>query len=201
MEIVSENALIIFIKNPIKGKVKTRLATTVGDDKALEIYQYLLRKTLEIVKDLPCQKYLYYADKIDKKDIWDNTIFTKKIQIGNDLGERMYNAFTEVFDNEAIKKVAIIGADCPMLPAGFIEKAFDELKQNSFVIGPAFDGGYYLLGMKTVRVELFEKIIWGGSRVLNDTILRINKMVKTFYLLPPLPDVDTQEDWENYLNK
>ena len=73
------------------------------------------------------------------------------------------------------------------------------MKQNSYIIGPAYDGGYYLLGMKQLRIELFDKIIWGGTRVLNDTILRINKMVKTFYQLPPLPDVDTIEDWQMYL--
>ena len=201
MENHGKNALIIFIKNPIKGKVKTRLASSVGDEKALEIYVDLLKKTEEIVKDLTCQKYVYYSDSVVKNDIWDNKKYNKKLQKGNDLGERMYHAFAEVFENENVKNVIIIGSDFPILKPEFIEKAFEELKQNSYVIGPAYDGGYYLLGMKQLRIELFDKIIWGGTRVLNDTILRINKMVKTFYQLPPLPDVDTIEDWQMYLSE
>jgi uncharacterized protein len=193
-----KNVLIIFIKNPIKGNVKTRLAASVGDKKALEIYNELLLKTHEIVVDLNCEKYVYYSDKVLRKDIWEDEIFIKKQQKGNDLGERMYNAFADIFENNESKNVIIIGSDCPMLTPQFIENAFEALKQNSFVIGPAYDGGYYLLGMKQLRIELFEKIIWGGSRVLNDTILRINKMVKTFYQLPPLPDVDTFDDWNLY---
>jgi uncharacterized protein len=192
------NALIIFIKNPVKGKVKTRLAEVVGDDKALEIYHQLLGKTLEIVTNVNCKKYLYYSDKIDKKDKWSNDIFIKKLQKGNDLGERMLNAFTEIFEIEGTKNVAIIGSDCPMLHPSFIDKAFEELRHNSFVIGPAYDGGYYLLAMRQLRYEIFEKIIWSGPFVLSDTLKKINKMVKTHYLLPALPDVDTIDDWEAY---
>jgi uncharacterized protein len=197
--ISDQNALIIFIKNPVKGKVKTRLADSVGEEKALEIYVKLLEKTLNIVTDVNCKKYLYYSDSIVKKDIWESKIFTKKQQKGNDLGERMFNAFTEVFEIENTKNVLIIGSDCPTLTPIIIERAFEELRYNSFVIGPAYDGGYYLLGMRQLRAEIFEKIIWSGPRVLSDTIKIINKMVKTFYQLPPLPDVDTIEDWENYL--
>ncbi len=197
---MNQNALIIFVKNPEIGKVKTRLAESVGNDKALEIYNFLLNKTLEIVSKLPCNKFVFYSDKINKNDIWDNTTFTKKLQKGADLGERMLNAFTEIFIIEGIKNVAIIGSDCPSLSPQFIEKAFEELRYNSFVIGPAYDGGYYLLAMRQLREEIFEQIIWSGDRVLSDTLKKINKMVKTYYLLPPLPDVDTHEDWELYLN-
>jgi uncharacterized protein len=192
------NALIIFIKNPVKGQVKTRLAETVGDEKALEIYQYLLEKTFEITKEIDCQKFVFYSDKIIKNDIWDTTIYIKKKQKGVDLGARMYAAFEEIFAIGNYKNIIIIGSDCPQLTPSLIEKAFDELKYNSFVIGPAYDGGYYLLGMKQLRIELFEKIIWSGPRVLIDTIARINSMVKTFYQLPPLPDIDTIEDWKTY---
>jgi uncharacterized protein len=195
----SQNALIIFIKNPTKGLVKTRLAETVGDEKALEIYLQLLEKTHNIVTNVNCKKYLYYSEKIIKNDIWENDIFEKKLQKGNDLGERMLNAFTEIFELEGVKNVAIIGSDCPSLPPSFIDKAFEELRFNSFVIGPAYDGGYYLLAMRQLRYEVFDKIIWSGPLVLSDTLKKINKMVKTHYLLPALPDVDTSNDWENYL--
>ncbi|MES2797993.1 MAG: TIGR04282 family arsenosugar biosynthesis glycosyltransferase [Bacteroidota bacterium] len=194
----SQNALIIFIKNPEKGKVKTRLADSVGEDKALEIYEILLNKTLEIVTNVNCKKFLYYSDKVVKEDKWNNNLFIKKLQKGNNLGERMLHAFSEVFAEDGIKNVAIIGSDCPSLPSTFIEKAFDELRYNSFVIGPAYDGGYYLLAMRALRYEIFEKIIWSGPYVLSDTLKKINKMVNTYYLLPALPDVDTLEDWELY---
>ncbi len=193
-----KNALIIFVKNPIKGQVKTRLAETVGDEKALEIYNYLLQKTLDIVTNVNCRKFIYYSEKIVKNDIWKGSEFEKKLQKGNNLGERMLNAFTEVFEIEGIKNVAIIGSDCPSLPPSFIENAFEELRYNSFVLGPAYDGGYYLLAMRQLRYEVFEKIIWSGPTVLGDTIKIINKLVKTHFLLPPLADIDTIEDWEMY---
>lgn len=195
----SQNALIIFIKNPEKGKVKTRLAEGLGDEKALEIYHFLMQKTLNIVTNVNCRKFVYYSEKIVKNDIWDQSDIKKKLQKGKDLGERMLNAFTEVFELEGIKNVAIIGSDCPSLSPNFIEKAFEELRFNSFVIGPAYDGGYYLLAMRQLRYEIFEKMIWSTDRVLSETLKKINKMVKTYYLLPPLPDIDTKDDWENYL--
>lgn len=195
----TQNGLIIFIKNPEKGKVKTRLAASVGEEKALEIYNFLLKKTHEIVANLNCKKYVFYSDKIAKNDIWESAIFEKKLQKGQDLGERMLNAFTEIFAIEGIKNVAIIGSDCPSLKPQFIENAFAELRYNSFVIGPAYDGGYYLLAMRQLCEEVFEQIIWSGDRVFSDTLKKINKMVKTHYLLPPLPDIDTLEDWELYM--
>jgi uncharacterized protein len=183
------------MKNPILGKVKTRLAETIGDTKALEIYNDLLLITKDLMHDLEVTKYVYYSDFIEENDLWNPTIFTKRIQTGQDLGQRMYQATKEVMEIDGYQNVVIVGTDCPFLTKNLIMEAFEQLRYNSFVLGPAYDGGYYLLGMRQLRIEIFEKIIWGGSRVLTDTIHRINKMVKTFYQLSPLMDIDTEQDY------
>jgi uncharacterized protein len=182
-----KNALIVFIKNPEKGKVKTRLATTVGDEKALEIYIQLLAKTKQSILGIEAKVYLYFSEYVDTTEFWQNETYIKKVQIGENLGQRMNAAFVEVLEDSSIEKAIIIGSDCPDL--------------NSFVIGPAYDGGYYLLGMKKPCLRLFEKKIWSGPRVLIDTIADINTMVKTYFLLPPLMDIDTIDDWERYQNR
>ena len=92
-----KKALIIFVRNPELGKVKTRLAKSVGDEKALEIYKDLLRHTHEITLDVACDKFIFYADAINTTDIWENNLFNKELQIGNDLGQKMNNAFLKLF--------------------------------------------------------------------------------------------------------
>lgn len=189
------NALIIFIKNPVPGKVKTRLAKDVGDKQALLIYHSLLDYTKSIASFINAKRYLFYSDVIIE-DKWSPTQFTKKVQSGNDLGERMSNAFTKVLKHHP--KALIIGSDCPELDFITISQAFETLDNHDYVIGPSLDGGYYLLGMKALNADVFDDITWSTDTVLTQTIKKIEDSNRTCGLLPKLSDVDYKEDWEKY---
>lgn len=190
------NALIIFIKNPAKGKVKTRLAATVGDDKALEIYLELLKHTRQIATQTKASRFLYYSNKIVQQDEWSDQIFHKKLQTGEDLGLKMANAFREVLQDHS--KAVIIGSDCASLDAGIVQKAFDLLDRHDFVMGPAVDGGYYLLGMRRFQPEVFQGIAWSTEDVGSATLLKIDELGKSYSLLPLLSDIDFEADWEKF---
>jgi len=151
---MQKNLLLIFTRNPEIGKVKTRLAKTIGNEKALEIYILLLEKTKEITKDLNCDKAVYYSVKIRENDIWDENIYQKHQQKGEDLGIRMQNAFLKGF-NDGYEKIMIVGSDLFDITPNHINEAFEKLNSNDVVIGPAEDGGYYLLGMKKNHPAIF----------------------------------------------
>ncbi len=187
------NALIIFIKNPVLGKVKTRLAATIGDVAALEVYKKLLTHTQKISLVINADKFLFYADFLQKEDEWPNDQFIKQLQKGNDLGERMYNAFVSTFLNK-YKKAIIIGSDCIDLSAAVIEDAYLLLDDRDVVIGPAKDGGYYLLGMKKLHQCLFNNISWSTSQVLEQTLATCKSQHLNYTLLPTLSDIDTEND-------
>ncbi|MEQ9188526.1 MAG: TIGR04282 family arsenosugar biosynthesis glycosyltransferase [Cryomorphaceae bacterium] len=187
--------LIIFVKNLEKGRVKTRLAADVGDEKALKIYHKLLLYTREITKQLNADKAVYYSEGIDNNDLWDNMNFSKHLQQGTDLGERMQNAFAEAFA-QGKQRVIIIGSDCLELETYMIKEAFAVLENNDVVLGPAKDGGYYLLGMKKFLPTLFEDKEWSTPDLLMDTILDLKKMNAKYYLLKTLNDIDTAADLE-----
>ena len=187
------NALIIFIKNPVLGKVKTRLAATVGNQKAFEVYKKLLNHTQKIALLTDADKYLFYADFLQTEDEWPNDRFIKHLQKGNDLGERMYNAFEHTFLNK-YKKVIIIGSDCIDLSAAVIEDAYKLLNNSDVVIGPAKDGGYYLLGMKNPHQCLFRNVSWSTSEVLKQTVSICRSQHLNYSLLPTLTDIDVEND-------
>ena len=188
-----QTALIIFVKNAVYGKVKTRLAATVGDAKALDIYRALVAHTHRITISLPHDKYVYYSDFVEPDDVWNDAFF-KRQQQGTDLGIRMQHAFQQVF-NEGYKRVVIIGSDCMELDTGIIEQAFAALQKTNAVIGPATDGGYYLLGLTAMHNRLFEHIAWSTNRVLNQTIAVCGELQLRYALLPQLSDIDEAADW------
>jgi rSAM/selenodomain-associated transferase 1 len=190
---MQNDLLLVFVKNPVLGKVKTRLAQTVGDAKALEVYHQLLRHTHEITRALRADKYLCYSDSIEYNDIWEKNSYTKMQQNGADLGERMLNSFIEAFSDN-YKRVVIIGSDCPELQTRHIEHAFALLKEKDVVIGPAGDGGYYLLGMNKLIPSLFLNKKWSTSHVMSDTMDDIQRMNLQYTLLPVLSDVDEEKD-------
>ena len=189
------NAIIIFIKNPVAGKAKTRLAKDVGDDTALAIYKSLLNYTRVISLLVSAKRYLFYGGEI-LNDEWDESSFVKKLQSGSDLGERMSNAFTDVLQEHS--KVIIIGSDCPQLDLITISEAYQALDDHDFVIGPSQDGGYYLIGMKELNADVFNDISWSTDTVCSQTIEKIKASNKTYNLLRKLSDVDYKEDWDKY---
>ena len=187
----SKKALIIFTRNPELGKVKTRLAKSVGDESALKIYKFLLKHTVEITEKLNVDKYVFYSENMHRDDIWNPDIFRKKLQTGYDLGERMYNAFSELF-GMGYEKAIIIGSDMFDLNQRDLETAFDALETTPLVIGPATDGGYYLLGMKELNSDIFQNKDWGTSTVLEATLKDLND--EKYVLLEERNDIDYFED-------
>lgn len=189
-----KKALIIFVRNPELGNVKTRLAATVGAESALEIYKELLQHTYEIALATDADRFVFYVDKIAQADLWETRGFVKRVQAMGDLGGKMKAAFNELF-SEGYNNVVIIGSDCLELTTNMIHKAFELLEMNDVVIGPARDGGYYLLGLKKMVAPIFENKQWGTEHVYNDTIAGIENAGLSFATLPVLTDVDTEEDW------
>lgn len=161
--------LLIFTRNPELGKVKTRLAKDVGDQTALDIYKFLLDHTVSITEKLPVTKQVYYSDAIHEVDIWDASIYEKKLQVGHDLGDRMLHAFQEGFKN-GYTNIIIIGSDMYDITSEELMEGFRELDNNDFVVGPAEDGGYYLLGMRILKPSIFVNKEWGTQTVLKDTL-------------------------------
>ncbi|MEO5581422.1 MAG: TIGR04282 family arsenosugar biosynthesis glycosyltransferase, partial [Saprospiraceae bacterium] len=133
-----EQALIIFVKNLVPGKVKTRLAKDVGDTAALEVYKSLMDHTRLVVSQIDATKLLFYSDRVERLDSWPEKKYSKNLQTGENLGERMFNAFKQATEYD--KKI-IIGSDCPGISPTLIEAAFTALDYHDAVIGPAVDGG------------------------------------------------------------
>lgn len=190
---MKSSLLIIFVKNPELGKVKTRLAATIGEKEALKVYKQLLKHTYLITKNQPVDKVVYYSDFVDHFDEWDNDTFQKHCQTGRELGERMSNAFDWAFD-KGYKNVCIIGSDCYELDQKTIQDAFDRLETNDIVIGPSLDGGYYLIGMKKPHHFLFKNKHWSTGLVLKETIKDIKLRNISACLLSVLRDVDVESD-------
>lgn len=190
----SDNVVITFIKNPELGKVKTRLAKTMGNDQALVIYNRLMKHTRQVVSNISATRLLFYSEWINRNDDWSDKLFDKHLQNNGDLGQRITAAFIEGFSHG--KKVIIVGSDCPGLSKDIIEKAFSNLQDNDFVIGPALDGGYYLLGMNEFHPEIFQNIHWSTDQVKNQTTDIIKSLGKSMMELEPLSDIDYEEDWK-----
>lgn len=200
----SEALLIIFTRNPELGKVKTRLAKDVGDITAFKIYNFLLEHTVSVTRNLAVSKEVYYSEAIAENDIWKPEIYSKNLQKGKGLGERMKNAFEEGFKN-GYRNIIIIGSDLYDLHQEDLEKAFKLLQEKDAVIGPATDGGYYLLGMNQLFPEVFQKKEWGTSSVLEETLKDLKE--KKIGLLEARNDVDyysdikDHKDFQQFFNK
>ncbi len=189
---MSKDILLIFARNLIYGKVKTRLATTIGHNKALAVYQSLIKHTAAVTKSIDVTRFVYYSDFITNGDAWDNT-YLKTVQQGTDLGERMSNAFNDALKH-GHKKAIIIGTDCYELSAPVITEAFEQLNSYDIVIGPALDGGYYLLGMNKHHPALFDDMVWSTDTVLGETVKRCDQLGLRYFLLPVLADIDEEKD-------
>ena len=190
---MKKKLLIIFVKNPVLGKAKTRLAATVGDAKALGIYKLLLKRTVEITTELSCDKVVFYSEFIDNQDVWDNDVYQKRIQVVGDLGEKMSKAIEQEFDL-GYESICIIGSDCYDLSSEILDAAFKILEKKDAVIGESEDGGYYLLGMNKLNPVFFENKKWSTDTVAADTIDDFRNGNLTFGKLPVLNDIDEEKD-------
>jgi rSAM/selenodomain-associated transferase 1 len=188
-----KNLLIIFVKNAVKGNVKTRLANRIGDSEALSVYKELLRITeIQTLQLDNCDIHVYFSNEIDNS-IWPNC--KKFIQEGGNLGERMKIAFKNSFKN-GYQSVIGIGSDLPDLNSDIIARGFLALQSQETVFGPSEDGGYYLLGMNTLVSCIFENKAWSTAFLLNDTIRELEAKNISSKQLRQLNDIDTFEDFE-----
>lgn len=179
---------IVFVKNIVLGKVKIRLAKTVGTQGAFEVYKHIV-ELLEIeTSKLNSDKHIYFSDVIIEEK-WPND--QKFVQQGTDIGERMQNAFQDAFD-KGYKRVVLVGSDIPDLSAEIIEDAFSKLENCSTVFGPAEDGGYYLVGLSEMNKSIFKNIEWSTNKVLSQSL----EKVEEYTLVKELNDIDTIEDLE-----
>ena len=191
----SKKALIVFTRNPELGKCKTRLAKTVGDEAALNIYKHLLRRTAEVSKQVNADRFVFYSETIIENDIWELEYFRKKLQQGSDLGQRMHNAFSELFQ-AGYEKICIIGSDLFDLNAQLVQSAYEKLDEHDTVIGPAEDGGYYLLAMTKMQNAIFKNKDWGTENVKTETLKDLQN--SNVLLLKELNDIDTFEDMKHH---
>ena len=206
-----DNHLGLFAKFWEPGRVKTRLAATLGDESACELYQIFLFHLLKTVVSVTEQTTVVFSPAIQQADFRAaiSADWLLEPQSEGDLGDRMRNFFSNRLPSndsdsgsstvQQATKVIAIGADCPQLPASEIQAAFDLLDHNDVVIGPSTDGGYYLLGMQGSLVEVFDGIDWSTSAVLPQTIERLKQQNKTHALLVERTDVDDQHDLQQLL--
>jgi hypothetical protein len=187
--------LVVFLKYPEPGKVKTRLAQTIGPRKAAEIYRRLVSITLNNTHSANYSRCIWYFPARKEQAIkeWLAVADPFFVQKGGDLGEKMAYV-TETHLAQHFTKVAIIGTDCPFVDAKLIQRAFDGLERRDCVIGPSEDGGYYLLALKKFYPAIFKQINWSTSHVLSQTIAQLDSQHLTYAFLPEFLDIDTYED-------
>lgn len=178
--------------------MKTRLAKSIGSHKALLVYLELLKHIRGIIRDPPCDKYVFYDDEINVCDPWENDKYFKRQQRGNDLGEKMYYAFLDLF-HSGYKNLVLIGSDCYQLTRELLERAILILESSAVVIGPAVDGGYYLIGLRSALPEIFIDREWGTGTVLAETVRELHILDCPYFLLPELADVDEEADLNDEL--
>ena len=198
---MTNQAILVFQKNLIAGKTKTRLAATIGNEKALSVYKQLIILTMNALTIPGVDKCIYYSEfipletELPGNKASGNTRFF--VQRGEDLGLRMLNSFSDQFKS-GYSRLIIIGTDCPDLKKEYIQQAFDLLKTHDIVIGPAADGGYYLLGMSELHAELFKEVTWSTSGVFKQTVDIILKLALTHAELPVLRDLDNENDLNHF---
>lgn len=187
---MTDALVIVFVKNIKLGTVKTRLAKTIGDLGAFEVYSELVKITENATKALDIDKRIYFSSTL--VDTMWKTDF-KTVQNGTDLGERMRNAFKDGFD-AGYKRIVLIGSDLPDINATYIKKGIESLASNDVVFGPAEDGGYYLVGLSKMNTSIFTNKPWSQWNLLKETLKELRENNVSFSTLDTLNDIDTYED-------
>ena len=192
--------IIFFVKYPHPGKVKTRLARFVGETFAADLYSRFVTDILEMLGTLDAKVFVFFGGNVNKEKVrsWIKKDYPLIRQQGNDLGERMYNAFDHVF-RAGHRECLIIGSDSPDLPADIYNEAFDRLKEADMVIGPSSDGGYYLMGLHEASLDnrLFQNIAWSSEQVCFQTLEKARELKYRIHSLPEWEDVDMPENMLN----
>lgn len=203
MVVITKERLLIFTRYPEPGKTKTRLISALGAKGAATLQRQMTEHTLSKARELQKKRSLslevrFTGGSLPLMQHWLGSDIIYQPQGEGDLGARMARSLAVAFQ-EGIDRVVIIGTDCPNLNANLIAKAFHHLDSHDLVLGPALDGGYYLIGVNYLIPELFIGIKWGTSEVFQQAVDIANKLDVSVAYLPQLADVDRPEDlpiWE-----
>ncbi len=197
-----EASLVIFLRLPRPGEVKTRLARTLGSEAAMQVYRGCAEHLLGETEKLPSSivKHIYYTPRKDEEDVkrWAGSRFRFRPQVGRDLGNRLKTAFRDQF-RRGMERVIVVATDVPDLSASDIEEAVVALNGADLVIGPSTDGGYYLIGMTEFQPTLFDNISWSTEVVYEQTLVTARELGLRVHNLRSLDDIDTEGDlrrWE-----
>jgi len=198
-----QEQLIVFTRYPEPGKAKTRLAPRLGNKGAADIQKELTEDTLSRIRQLqkihPVDVSIYFAGgDLERMQAWLGSGQQYRHQKNGDLGERLISACADAF-RLAYRRVVVIGSDCPGITHHHLELAFTALLHKDLVLGPATDGGYYLIGLSREARSLFERVPWGTDAVLAETIQAGEKLGLSIEILEELSDVDRPEDLK-YIN-
>ncbi len=188
------NALILFARDPVLGKVKTRLSPFLDEDVILKLYTCFLHDSLNKIRQIKNTDCFVGVAPSNDSGFFTGTLGSNIqlfVQEGEELGDKMRRAMQDRF-SEGYERVVIIGSDSPSLPVSYLTRALNS--EKDMVIGPSTDGGYYLIGMKDKVVEVFDGVTWGTEKVLRETCERLGKNGVELELLPVWYDVDSPED-------
>ena len=198
---MNKDALILFLRYPERGAVKTRIAETLGAEMTYELYRRFLADLAQIAREVNAEKIMVYSGP-------ENAVFPdfpglRLIrQWGTDIGERMYFAFQDVFAL-GFERCVLIGCDSPDLQDRLVNEAFDKLTSVDVVFGPCADGGYYLVGCKSAGLcrSMFSDISWSTAEVLEDTLKQVAKAGLSSAQLEAWPDIDEAEDLKQFYER
>lgn len=193
--VAANPTLLIFLKAPRAGEVKTRLAASLGKARALRAYRQLVAHTLAAVPP-DWSVEIHYAPRGARADMrrWLGARWRLRVQSSGDLGVRLTRAFAGAFARGA-RRVIAIGGDCPTLDAATLERAAQTLRARDVVLGPACDGGYYLIGLRRAAPELFVEIPWSTADVFPTTLRRARAARLSLMRLEEREDVDDLASW------
>jgi len=194
-------SILFFVRYPEKGRVKTRLETHLDQDKILSLYQCFVEDILATLHrmEYPVSVCYWPPERVVDLQAWLGSSLAYCPQKGEDIGQRMQNAFTNAFAN-GVDQAILIGSDFPDLEPVILDQAFDALSQNDVTLGPAVDGGYYLIGFNrhTFLKDIFTGISWGTGQVLGETLKKIKHAGMKVHLLPEWRDIDTFDDLKQF---
>jgi uncharacterized protein len=185
--------LIILTKNLEAGQVKTRLAYSIGNEKALEIYDTLRHHTALVAEKVDTERWVFYSRFLPSSDLFFTEKYSIRLQEGDDLGARMLHAMRTGFE-AGFQHIVLIGTDCYELSAEILNNAFSSLEQSDAVVGPAIDGGFYLIGLNRLIPELFLDRQWSTPEVFKESIDILQRINIPYELLSALSDIDTLDD-------
>jgi len=201
---LKESCVIVFVKYPDPGEVKQRLARQIGSTAAAQLYQSMVKDQLHTLQQTQLPLYLLFTPSHEEENVsqWLGSQYSYIPQQGENLGQRMHHAFTSLFQH-GYARVILLGSDIPDVPFEYLTQADHSLALHDVVIGPAVDGGYYLIGFNkhSYHSSVFDDISWGLDTVLSQTRDRIDKLHLSSHQVPVWYDIDTIEDVYEYIKR